>query len=105
MSSIKEIRVDSYEHLTSSATEMLSTMQTMNDDIESNDKNVRDVFTDSSFKGPVVNYLSNLWDSVNKSAMNNTSRLGQNAAILTQINSNYVESDKKASDGIEAIQK
>ena len=99
-----EIHVESYDEITSSANDMLSTMRTLNDDVEYIDKYVKDVFSDNSFQGRASEYLDDVWSSINNNAISGISKLSENAAILDKMNHNYADADKKSSNGIEGIQ-
>lgn len=103
MSTIEEIGVESYSDMVSSANQMMSTMKTMCDDITSNDKYVKDVFSGDGFRGPIADYLGNLFGEINSGAVNNVANLGKNADTLNTINQSYQDSDKKSSDGIGGV--
>ena len=103
MSRIEEVGVESYSDMASSANQMMSTMKTMSDDITSNDKYVKDVFSGDGFRGPIADYLGNLFDEINNGTINNVSNLGKNADSLNQITQSYQDADKKSSDGIGGV--
>ena len=103
MSTVEEIGVQSYSDMASSANEMVSTMKTMSDDITSNDKFVKDVFSGDGFRGPIADYLGNLFGEINNGAINTVNNLGQNANTLNTINQSYQDADKKSSDGIGGV--
>ena len=103
MSANEEIGVESYSDMVSSANQMMSTMKTMSDDITSNDKYVKDVFSGDGFRGPIADYLGNLFGEINTSTVNNVSNLGKNAESLNIINQSYQDADKKSSDGIGGV--
>ena len=99
-----EIHVESYDELTGSANDMVSTMNTLNDDITYIDQYVKDVFSDDSFQGRAAEYLDETWSSINSNAMNGISKLRQNADTLDKMNHNYANADKESANGIEGIQ-
>ena len=103
MSRIEEVGVESYSDMASSANQMMSTMKTMSDDITSNDKFVKDVFSGDGFRGPIADYLGNLFGEINNGTINNVSNLGKNADSLNQITQSYQDTDKKSSDGIGGV--
>jgi len=103
MSTIEEIGVESYSDMVSSANQMMSTMKTMSDDVTSSDKYVKDVFSGDGFRGPIADYLGNLFGEINTGTINNVSNLGKNAESLNIINQSYQDADKKSSDGIGGV--
>ena len=103
MSRIEEVGVESYSDMASSANQMMSTMKTMSDDITSNDKYVKDVFSGDGFRGPLADYLGDLFGELNTGTINNVSNLSKNAESLNQITQSYQDADKKSSDGIGGV--
>ena len=99
-----EIHVDSYDEITDSANEIVSAMNTLNDDITYVDQYVKDVFSDEIFNGKALDYLDDVWSSINNNAIAGIAKLRENAATLDKMNHNYADADKKSTSGIEGIQ-
>lgn len=103
MSRVEEVGVESYSDMASSANLMMSTMKTMSDDITSNDKYIKDIFSGDGFRGPLADYLGDLFGELNTGTINNVSNLSKNAQSLNQITQSYQDADKKSSDGIGGV--
>jgi methyl-accepting chemotaxis protein len=103
MSRVEEVGVESYSDMASSANLMMSTMKTMSDDITSNDKYIKDIFSGDGFRGPLADYLGDLFGELNTGTINNVSNLSKNAESLNQITQSYQDADKKSSDGIGGV--
>ena len=103
MSRVEEVGVESYSDMASSANLMMSTMKTMSDDITSNDKYIKDIFSGDGFRGPLADYLGDLFGELNTETINNVSNLSKNAQSLNQITQSYQDADKKSSDGIGGV--
>ena len=68
------------------------------------DQYVKDVFSDEIFNGKALDYLDDVWSSINKNAIAGIAKLRENAATLDKMNHNYADADKKSTSGIEGIQ-
>ena len=99
-----EIHVDSYDEITDSANDIVSAMNTLNDDITYVDQFVKDTFSDEIFNGKAIDYLDDVWTTINNNAVAGIAKLRENADTLDKMNHNYADADKKSSNGIEGIQ-
>ncbi len=99
-----EIHVDSYDEITDSANDIVSAMNTLNDDITYVDQFVKDTFSDDIFNGKAIDYLDDVWTTINNNAVAGIAKLRENDDTLDKMNHNYADADKKSSNGIEGIQ-
>jgi len=97
---MREFSVKSYDNLKSAEEIIINTARELREELEKCNNNVKGMFSESSFYGPIASHIESALNIINTATNNNIASLNEIANSINKAKISYQNTDNKVSNDI-----
>ena len=97
---MREFSVNSYDNLKSAEEIIIDTSNKLKEELDKCNNNLKGLFSDSSFYGPIASHIESALNIINTATLNNINSLNEIAKSINKASINYQNTDNKVSNDI-----
>ena len=100
---MEKFSVKNYDNLKSAEEIIINMSNKLRQELDNCNSNLRDLFSESTFYGPIADHVESALNIINTATNNNINTLNDIASSINVIGNNYVTTDSTVSNDIGGI--